>query len=42
MNHIANGKESKFKDIFRTFFRLKQNTCRPTQEKTQTYTTIKI
>jgi hypothetical protein len=42
MNHIANGKASTFKDIFRTFFMLKQNTSRPTPKKTQTYTTIKI
>jgi len=42
INHTANGKASRFKDIFKTFFMLEQNTCRPTQEKTQTYTTIKI
>lgn len=42
MNHTANGKASTFKDIFRTFFMLEQNTCRPTQQKFQTYTTIKI
>jgi hypothetical protein len=42
VNHFANGKASTHKEIFRTCFMLQQNTCRPTQGKTQTYTTIKI